>query len=299
MLGGFFVYRELFEKLCARLEAGEEVRNFQTRLRAHQGAERTVLLDAKGLWEEDRLVHTYWFARDISVRKQLEREVLAIGERERQRLARELHDGLGQHLSGAAYLADSLREQLGEKRLPEAEAAGRLTRLVEESIQLTRDLVRGLLPVRPEPEGLMAALQELAARTAGLFHLTCRYFCPRPVNVEDQSTATHLFRIAQEAVHNAIRHGKATRINIRLSQNTRRLSLTVRDNGVGIRLPAAPRQGLGLQIMSYRAGLIHGSLAVQKHRQGGTEVICTVDLLNQHLPETERAAAGPLNEFIP
>jgi signal transduction histidine kinase len=210
----------------------------------------------------------------------LEREILAISERERQRLARELHDGLGQHLSGAAYLADSLREQLTQRGLPEMTAAERLTKLTEEAIQLTRDLARGLLPVPAEPTGLMTALRDLASRICNVFRVQCRFACPRPVTVSDETMATHLYRIAQEAVHNALRHGKATHIEIALCIRRGCLILTVVDNGLGINKTSPRNGGMGLSVMRYRAGLVHGSLLVQQRTKGGTEVICSIDLRN-------------------
>jgi PAS domain S-box-containing protein len=277
-LGEFFVDGELFRRVLLRLRARGTVRDFQTRLRGSRGKVQTVLIDANGLWEEKRLIHTYWFVRDITERRQLEGEVLASSERERQRLSRELHDGLGQHLSGAAYLADSLREQLAASNSEGAIAAQRLTRLVEESIQLTRDLAHGLRPVPAEPGGLMAALYDLTVQVRGLFRIHCSLTCRKPVAVEDEPAATHLYRIAQEAVHNAIRHGKATRVVILLTQRRRRLNLAVRDNGVGIGTAPPRRRGMGLSIMRYRAGLIHGSLLIRPRPCGGTEVVCSVDL---------------------
>ena len=285
--GSFFVYPELFERVLARLGAGATVRSFQTRIRGARGATQTVLVDAKSVSEQGRMVHTYWFVRDITARKQLEREILAISERERQGLARELHDGLGQHLSGAAYLADSLREQLTQRRLPEVFAAERLTKVTEEAIQLTRDLARGLLPVPAEPAGLLTALGELAARLRSVLQIRCRFLSRTAVVIEDETMATHLYRIAQEAVHNAVRHGKATKIHLSLNLRGRCLRLVVRDNGVGIHATAPRAGGMGLSIMRYRAGLIHGSLNVQPRASGGTEVVCAIDLRNtQSIPRS-------------
>jgi PAS domain S-box-containing protein len=279
-LADFFIYPEQFERLLARLAAGAMVRGFQTTLRGLCGASLTVLVDANSVGQGRRMAHTYWFMRDITARKNLEREVLAVSERERQRLARELHDGLGQHLSGAAYLADSLREHLTQRRLPEVTAAERLTKLTEEAIQLTRDLAHGLFPVPAEPGGLMTALTDLAKRVRNLFHIHCRFLCREPVTIEDESMATHLYRIAQEAVHNAIRHGKATEIRISLRLRKRQVGLAILDNGVGIAATRPRGSGMGLSIMRYRAGLVHGSLQVEPRLEGGTEVVCSIDLRN-------------------
>ena len=163
-------------------------------------------------------------------------------------------------------------------------------RVLDEAIGQTRSLARGLHPVKPEPNGLMSALQELASRTRALFNIGCRFICRQPVLLEDSTTATHLYRIAQEAVTNAIKHGKPGLIQISLTQTPGRINLAVKDNGVG--LPATPRKhrGMGLRIMQYRAGTIGGSLAIQKDAGGGTTVVCSVHTSADGLPHNPERA---------
>ena len=167
--------------------------------------------------KQGKIVHLRWFVRDITRRKQLEREVLAISERERSAFSRELHDSLGQQLSGITYLTNVLRDRLHEARSPEVAGAERISNLLKQAIEQARAVARGLSPVRPEPEGLGAALKELAAQSSEVFGIKCCFRCPRPVLVDDSEAATHLYRIAQEAVHNAFRHGRAKRITIGLT----------------------------------------------------------------------------------
>lgn len=277
-LGDFVTQPALFQKLLKRLADGQVVKNLQMRMRRGGGTARTVMVYANGLWESQKLVHTHWFLRDVTAQRQLEQEILAISERERQRFAHELHDGLGQHLSGVAYLADSLAEELEECEAPQTAAARRLKQLVEQSIQLTRGIARGLLPVRTEPEGLMIALRELAAQTKAVFRVQCQFTNRGPVLIEDETTARHLYRIAQEAVHNAIRHGNAKRIQVILNRNRRRVYLAVRDNGCGIDEESRRDEGMGLHIMRYRAGLCNGTITIQRRKRRGTEVLCSIDL---------------------
>jgi len=144
----------------------------------------------------------------------------------------------------------------------------------------TRSLARGLHPVTPEANGLMSALEDLAARVTDLFKISCRFECPQPVLVADNTVATHLYRIAQEATTNAIKHGRAQRIEIRLSSVPERLTLAVSDDGVGIDIKSGRRhqKGMGLRIMNHRVGMIGGTIAVQKKRGGGTEVVCTMHI---------------------
>ncbi len=214
--------------------------------------------------------------QDITERKRLERELLDISERERQHLGHDLHDGLGQHLHGLAFLASLLEKDLQQGASPRAAEAGQLHKYLKEALDMTRSLARGLQPVDAQPEGLMLALRELAERTRGVYRVDCRFGCPSPVLIHRHFSANHLYRIAQEAVNNAIKHGKPTRIRIQLKATPARIILGVRDNGVGIRRRTKPGRGMGLHVMQYRADAIRGSLLVLRHPEGGTEVICTV-----------------------
>jgi PAS domain S-box-containing protein len=268
--------RAALSELLRRLTGRETVRNLQTELRSRRGRAREVLLDANAFWENGRVVHIRWFIRDITRRKQLEREVLATSERERGAFSRELHDSLGQQLSGIAYLSNVLRDRLRDQGSSHASDAAHISHLLKKAIEETRRVSRGLSPVRPEPEGLHTALSELAAHTRAVFGVACGLRCPKPVLVEDSALATHLYRIAQEAVNNAIRHGHARRIIISLAHGRGGLTLSIVDNGKGIGALSPTRKGLGLRVMQYRTGLRQGVFSVRRRPAGGTEVRCTV-----------------------
>lgn len=272
--GEYYPERSVLRELMERVARRETLRNHSATLRARGGRLKEVLLDASGLWDGGKMVHIRWFIRDITRRKQLEREVLATSERERRFFARELHDSLGQQLSGIAYLGGVLHERLRELGLPEAASAQRIARLVRRAVEETRRVSRGLSPVRPEPEGLDSALKELAAQTRNIFSIACQFRRTKPVLILDNEGATHLYRIAQEAVHNAVRHGRAQRISIRLSQRRGEVTLRIVDNGTGIRALSPRRKGMGLRVMQYRAGLLRGALSVQRRGEGGTSVCC-------------------------
>jgi len=274
------------ENILGRLANRETLQNFQTSLRTRSGQGKVVLMDANGLWEKGTLIHTRWFIRDISRRKQLEREVLAISERERRAFSRELHDSLGQQLSGIAYLSNVLRDRLREHGCPEAAEAARMSKLLQQAIGETRRLSRGLSPVRPEPEGLGIALNELAAHTRDVFGIRCCFRPPEAVLVPDNDSANHLYRIAQEAVNNAAKHAHARRIGISLRQAGGKVTLAITDDGVGVGPLSPRREGLGLRIMQYRAGLSQGELSVLPKRGGGTVIKCVVPppALKAHIP---------------
>lgn len=266
--------RAALSELLKRMARRETARNLQTTLQARGKGAKEVLLEANGFWQDGKLAHIRWFVRDITRRQQLEREILAISERERCTFSRDLHDGLGQQLSGIAYLSNVVRDRLRERGSPEAAELDRISKLLKQAIEETRRVSRGLSPVRSEAEGLDTALGELAAHTSDVFGIACRFRCPAAVLVSDSTAATHLYRIAQEAVNNAIRHGHARRITIGLTQQLTQVVFTVMDNGKGIRALSPRRKGLGLRVMQYRISLLRGSCWVRPRASGGTEVRC-------------------------
>jgi PAS domain S-box-containing protein len=212
--------------------------------------------------------------RDISERKRLEKTILEISEREQRRIGQDLHDGLGQHLTGIAFLTKVQERRLAESQSPEAADAAKIVQLVNDAIRKTRELARGLNPVVSDAHGLMSALRHYATEIEDLFGIACRFHCEEAVLIHDAPMATHLYHIAQEAVNNAIKHGRAKNILIRLSADERRGTLMIRDDGVGIERPHAPHAGVGLHIMNYRAGMIGGNLEVHREQPRGTAVTC-------------------------
>jgi PAS domain S-box-containing protein len=211
---------------------------------------------------------------EIQRRRHLEHEILAISEREQARIGRELHDSLGQQLTGIAIMSKALQQRLASPLPDEAGRAGELTQLISRAIEETRLLSRGLHPVALDENGLMAALQSLAATTETVSGVSCSFQCDTPVLVSDASTAVHLYRIAQEAVSNAIRHGRAKQIRLTLSADHNRAILSILNDGR--RFPKRPprKKGMGLQVMGYRAEVIGGILTVQPGPTGGTQVTC-------------------------
>lgn len=222
--------------------------------------------------------NTNWLIifRDITERKRLEKEVLEISDQERRRIGQDLHDGLCQHLAGIELMSQVLEQKLAARSKAGAARAADIARHVREAIGQTRSLARGLAPVTLESEGLASALHELAANTERMFGLTCVVECAGPVQVNAPATLTHLYRIAQEAVSNAIKHGKASRIQIQLESSPARTFLRVTDNGSGLPEPAPRSDGMGMRIMRYRAGMIGGALSIQRGPAGGTMVACCV-----------------------
>jgi len=213
---------------------------------------------------------------DVTERKRLEAEILRISEREQRRIAQDLHDSLGQQLAGLWCLSDVMRKNLAAHSSPEVPAASKICKLLRAAVAQSRSLARGLYPVSPEPNGLMSALDELATRVTDLFKVSCRFECTETVPLEDNTAGTHLYRIAQEAVANAIKHGRARRIKIVLSSTPAQITLAVRDDGSGFRKTLRPTKGLGMRIMNYRADVVGGTFVVRTKTRNGTELRCTV-----------------------
>jgi PAS domain S-box-containing protein len=214
---------------------------------------------------------------DVTRRKELEsevlrNEVLRITAREQQQIGQELHDGMGQELTGLGLMAQSLAQ-----RLPAASQEKRIaTRLVAGFDQLhrkVRELSRGLIPVHVQTRGLSAALDDLAARTTEQFDISVTNECPEWVELPDHQTATEMFRIAQEAVTNAVRHGRPRQIRLTLLSEPNGLRLRIKDDGIGIQGRPKDSEGLGFRIMEYRAGLIGGLLQIGSSSEGGGTIV--------------------------
>ena len=211
---------------------------------------------------------------DITERKHLEKAILDISAREQRRIGQDLHDGLGQHLTGIAFMAKVHEAKLAEQKRSETEDAAKIVRLVNEAIHKTRELARGLLPVVSDSQGLMSALQLWAAEVEDLFGVSCRFQCETPVLIHDDTVATHLYHIAQEAVNNAIKHGNPRQVLIQLTEEEGRGTLLIKDDGKGIAENPVNTQGMGLHIMNYRAGVIGGTLEARRDTPRGTVVTC-------------------------
>lgn len=213
---------------------------------------------------------------EIAERERLERAVLEISERERRSIGHDLHDGLGQHLTGTALVAKALGERLASRQDHEAEEMQKITGLIESGIEQTRSLAKGLLLAEIERGGLVIALRDFAAATSQNFHVRCSCTVDGEIALDENGTATHFYRIAQEAVRNAIRHGKARNIEIGIAKRAGDLVLTVGDDGVGI-APAPQRgNGLGLRIMAHRAAMIGATLSVSPSDDRGSLVVCSL-----------------------
>ena len=218
-------------------------------------------------------------ARDLSAQRELEKEVINASTFEQERIGQEIHDGLGQRLTGLSMMVESLRQTLTKQRMPEAATAGEIIKQLREATRETRAIAHGLVPVPLTEQGLSDALGKLAGDTQAATGASCRFTTGvvGPIEVKDRAIAMQLYRIAQEMVHNAVRHAQAHHITISLNKINSRLELSVSDDGNGFLTDNGVTEGFGLRIMRYRAAMIGCDLKIDSAPGKGTVVRCTLD----------------------
>lgn len=261
---------ERFRVIVEHLREEDGSKDYETSWVARDGSRRLLAWSGTILAEENQSSYIIATGIDITERKRLETAILEISAAEQRRIGQDLHDGLGQHLTGIAFMSKVQQQKLSEKGLAEAAEAARIVGLVNEAINKTRELAHGLLPIVSAADGLMSALKRWSAEVEDLFHISCRLRAHQPVLIHDANVSTHLYRIAQEAVNNAIRHGQAQNIIISLSAHRGCGTLKIENDGARIQPDADNRSGMGLQIMNYRARIIGGSLKVETGLWGAT-----------------------------
>ena len=247
-----------------RMQTAEQIGPIRTK----NGLEREVEWYTKTLTDADgEVVGVLAVGRDITQRRRLEKEIVDISTREQQRIGQDLHDGLGQELTGLGYLAQMLFCDLQQRDAPETETANQLADGVEKALDQTRTIARGLVPAEIDADGLLSSLEQLADQTEQRFGIACRFYCDTATLIDDTATAAQLFRIIREAVNNATKHARASRITIEAQNGSDSLVFSIRDDGVGLPTDSETSDGMGLRIMQYRAGVIGAVLSIGPGRR--------------------------------
>jgi two-component system CheB/CheR fusion protein len=246
---------------------------YETVIRRKDGTKLPIEVSATRTTWQKGLCDLVFF-RDISARKRMEEEILKISDWEQTRIGQDLHDILGQQLAGVAYLSQALERDLKRRRQTAlAKAAEQIAAQARQAVEQVRQVARGLAPVPSGPGGLAEALRRMAGTAGQIYGVSCVFQGDDDPHVVERQVASHLYHIAQEAVTNAVRHGQARHITIRLTQTAGAGELVVEDDGTGFATP--PKEsGLGLRIMQYRADLIQGKLKVESSPGGGTRLWC-------------------------
>ena len=216
--------------------------------------------------------------RQMAETRELEKALLEVGDRERAAVGQDLHDGLCQQLVGVAFCANMLKDEAGNRDSDLVPEASRIADLLDEAITQARNLARGLYPVRLLTEGLEMAVLEMATTMTNRYGIPCDVDCPRPLPHLTENTAIQIYRIIQEAVANAAKHGKPNRIVIRLSFHDQMLSIEVVDNGMGVAATAGNPTGMGLSIMGYRARMVGAGFHLRENEPTGTRVECRLPI---------------------
>jgi len=229
----------------------------------------------------------------------LEKEILEISNREQRRIGHDLHDGVCQQLAGIALLTSTLADELEAGHSVNAVEAERISALLNDAIEQTRGVARGLFPVRLEEKGLIFALEELAANASELYKINCQFISYDPPKTIEKGIALHLYYIVLEAVANASKHGSAANVVIHLKPIGKRYRLNVQDDGMGFSRPVGGHTGMGIRIMQYRARVIGATLNLRSQPQSGTCVTCLFVPVSMEAPVTQETSAKPNGQTDP
>ncbi len=212
--------------------------------------------------------------RDITERRDLEKEIQEISEKEQRRLGQDLHDGLGQSLTGISFLTKVLQQKLASKQMEEEKDAALIVKLIKQSLLQAREVARGLCPTVLDTNDIQAALEQLSENLKKYFSVSSHADCDPNIKIKDNAVAVHLYRIAQEATTNALKHGEAKKIWITLSQENKVVTLQIKDNGIGFAKDSKESKGMGLRVMHHRARMIGATLQVDGKKTSGTVITC-------------------------
>ena len=261
-------------KMVQTLQGMGEVRGFETEFCTRTGEIRMVTLSAEMIMLSDEpcMIATI---EDVTEKRTLERAILNIGERERLKIGQDLHDDLAPHLIGIEVMSELLKKKLQENSVPSTSEVEKIRSLIEQAIQKTRRLSRGLCPVFLADHGLESLLQEMASNFTEVHGISCTFNYQRSILIDDISICTHIYYIVHEAIYNALRHGKADRINIELLYENNMVTVTTEDNGSGMKIHENPH-GMGLKIMNFRANMIGADLKIMSTKGRGTKVILSL-----------------------
>lgn len=262
------VYEHYMQEIT-RVLKDKEIRRFEYRLTInkaiHDYEARFVNVD-----ENEVVV----IIRNMTEYRKLENEMLEFSESYKQRIGQDLHDGLGQHLTGISFLTKVLYQKLESlpKLEKEADEAQRIVNYVNEAINRTRNMAKGLYPVELEKDGLCSAAREMASQTEKLFSVQCKFKSTVSDELINTTTSNHLYQIIQEAIHNAVKHGKAQQIDVRLEQKGEKVALSIRDDGTGFINQNKKARGMGLEIIKHRCRAIGATYEIANLKPRGAVV---------------------------
>lgn len=260
------------------IRKGYRLKNKEVAFRRRRGDVRFLMVNIVGTLERGRLSRIWCSCIDVTERVEVERRIVGALEEQQQKIGRDLHDGVGQLLTGIRMLSQNLADRLVEEEHVHGDAATKISSFAVDASRHIRDIYRGLTPAQLYHEGLSATLFELAHNIDSLPNISCEFVHEDGADVDDQETKLHLFRIAQEAINNALKHADPSRILISLRHDEADLVLAIRDDGVGLAPAGGKRSSIGIESMMYRAASIGGTLQIESVEEGGTVIRCSIPL---------------------
>ena len=260
------------------VQNGYRLKNREVTVWAPDMPPRHLVINAVGTLERGRLSRIWGSCIDVTERTELERRIVGALEEQQQKIGRDLHDGVGQLLTGVRMLSQNLAERLGEENHSSQEVASKVANFALDAANHIRDIYRGLTPAQLYHEGLSATLNELCHNVASIPHVSCEFVRQADFEIEDRDTKLHLFRIAQEAVNNSLKHANPSQIVVYLGQQGDDAVLTIQDDGIGLPVDFKPSRSIGFDSMKYRAGALGATLEIDSADGHGTRVTCRLPL---------------------
>jgi len=280
-------YREKFQSLIESVFRGQSGK-LEFDVIGRKGTRRTLETHAVPLRNAaGEITSSLGITRDITGRRRAEEAIVSVSEAERRIIGQDLHDVLGQQLTGIALLSKALARDLEQKAAGHVEDATGIADMAQQAVTEARRLAHGLYPTGIDHVGLPAALTQMADTQERLYHVSCTFEGDSQVPHFEHSVSMHLYRIVQEAVNNAIKHAQCRHIWIRLARDGRDVTLSVADDGIGLPNALPQGEGMGLEIMKYRTRMIGGNLDVLKRPEGGTIIGCRLSAASANVNETE------------
>jgi PAS domain S-box-containing protein len=277
---GFFLADEDRDRMLELIRTNQSLRNHELSVRRKDGVRRDGLISGDVITIEGERSFIAILV-DVTEMKELQKEMSTAIEEERQRIGRDLHDDLGQILTGATFLLQSLKEDLRDS--PLLDEVSKIEELIRNAVTKTRNISRVLSPVEIVENNLVAALEEMVIQIEKIFVISCQVHCVDDIVVPDSQVATNLFYIVREAVTNALKHSYANSIDIFLRIDAGTIIIEVRDDGIGLKDQSGGKGGLGMRIMKYRAGLIGARVDYEASKEKGCAVVVT--FRSEDLPE--------------
>lgn len=253
-----------------------ELKKSEIIIKNKNGKKSHIIINFAPVYTENKFKYLLAIWVDISLQKELQKQILDISDKERIRIGTDLHDGIGQYLTGISYLLSAVNEKVNNNEQVSKDELSKIIKMIDETKTHMRMISKGLVPVYNLKNGLMLAIQELCGNIEYVYGVKCPFACNINLEIKNNSTSTHIYYIILEAITNSIKHGNATKIIVEIKTKKEDLLISILDNGTGINNSPNKNSGIGMDLMRYRADLISGEITFKPGKNGGTRVSCMI-----------------------